>query len=483
MKLGAHGYALTIISEADVERIYRASLDLLMDPGFYSESDLFLDIFAKGGAKVDRSARTIQIPEELVDWALQAAPKSFGLYGRNDPSKDLQIELGNTYYGMGGTSEPLFWDYELRQSRQSKKQDMINNTRVGHALSHINFVQSLCMSGDMPTKHTFFHDFDAIFRNTTKPTVINILERPFTQSLLAMAAAASGGEDILRQKPSVLGIVTPISPLKIAIMNEGMIDAIMAGVPILYSPGPLMGATAPATVAGTVVLTNAEVLFGIVLTQLIKQGAPVILKPDTDVFDMKTAQVTYGSPEQDLGKVAMVQMAKRYGLPIYGLGGGVDSKLPDAQAAAEAMETLLMVSLAGMTMCQSLGTLAFGMYGSPEMAVICDEMVYTIKRILDGFTVDDDTLALDVIRAAGFEGNFLKQAHTGRHFRKEMFFPSLFRRQTSNEWIEAGSKAMDQVAHEKVLDILEKDGPVELPPGADAELERTLKQAVDIHPV
>jgi len=481
MNLGARGGSLTIISETDVERIYRASLDLLMDPGFYSESDLFLDIFSKGGAIVDRSARTIRVPEELVDWAIQSAPKSFVLYGRNDPARNLQIELGNTYFGMGGTSEPLFWDYKLRRSRQPTKQDMVNNTRVGHALSHINFVQTLCMSGDMPTGHTFFHDFDAIFRNTTKPTVLNVLERPFTQSLLAMASAASGGEDVLRQKPSVLALITPVSPFKIAIMNEGMIDAIMAGVPIIYSPGPLMGATAPATVAGTVVLTNAEVLFGIVLTQLIKQGAPIVLKPDTDVFDMKTAQVTYGSPEQDLGKVAMVQMAKRYGLPIYGLGGGVDSKLPDAQAAAEAMETLLMVSLSGMTMCQSLGTLAFGMYGSPEMTVVCDEMVYMIKRILDGFEVNDDTLALDVIRAAGFEGNFLKQAHTARHFRKEMFFPSLFRRQTSDEWVKAGSKPMEEVAHEKVLGILEKSGPVVLPPGADAELERALKQAIDSH--
>ncbi len=482
MKLGGRGGSLVVISEADVEKIYRGSLDLLMNPGFYSESDLFLDIFSKGGAIVDRTTRTIRVPEELVDWAIRSAPKSFMLHARNDPERDLQIELGNTYFGMGGTSEPLLWDYELRCSRQPTKQDMANNTRVGHALSHINFVQTLCMSGDMPTGHTFFHDFDAIFRNTTKPTVINVLERPFTRDLLAMTAAASGGEDILRQKPSVLAMVTPVSPFKIAIMNEGIVDAVMAGVPIMYSPGPLMGATSPATVAGTVVLTNAEVLFGIVLTQLIKQGAPIVLKPDTDVFDMKTAQVTYGSPEQDLGKVAMVQLARCYGLPIYGLGGGVDSKLPDAQAAAEAMETLLMVSLSGMTMCQSLGTLAFGMYGSPEMTVMCDEMVYMIKRIMDGFEVNDDTLALDVIRKAGFEGNFLKQAHTARHFRKEMFFPSLFRRQTSDEWSKAGSKAMDLVAHEKVLGILEKAGPIELPPGADAELERALKQAIQSHP-
>ena len=478
MKTGAPGGSLTVISDENVERIYRASLDLLMNPGIFSESDLFLNLFEKGGARVNRSERTIQVPQELVEWAIQSAPKSFTLYGRNDPTMDLKIELGHVFFGMGGTSEPSFWDYNQGKPRQPTKQDMINNTRLGHALPDIDFVQTLCMSGDQQTDRIFFHDFDAIFRNTTKPTVINILERPFTRRLLEMAAAASGGEDALRQKPSMLGIATPVSPLKIPIMNEGIIDAVNAGVPILYSPGPLMGATGPATVAGLVALTNAEVLFGTTLVQLIKQGAPVVLKPDTDVFDMKTSQVTYGSPEQNLGKIAMVQLAKRYRLPIYGLGGGVEGKLPDAEAAAEAMQTLLLDGLAGMTLCQALGSMAFGMYGSQEMVVICDELVRIVKRILKGVEVNDETLALDVIRACGFNGSYLAQEHTRRNFRKEMYFPSLFQRQTIDDWLKAGSKNIYEVAHARALGLLEKAGPVELPAGVDAELERTLNHAL-----
>ncbi|HEX7395245.1 MAG TPA: trimethylamine methyltransferase family protein [Anaerolineaceae bacterium] len=479
MKMGGRGGSLTVITEEEVERIYRASLDLLMNPGIFSESDLFLDIFEKGGAKVNRDERTIRVSKDLVEWAIKATPKSFVLYGRNDSTMDLQVELGHTYFGMGGTSEPMFWDFDQRKPRQPTKQDMVNNTRLGHVLPDIDFVQTLCMSGDQPTKAIFFHDFDAIFRNTTKPTVLNILERPFTQHLLEIAAAASGGEDALRQKPSMLGIATPVSPLKIPVINEGIVDAVQAGVPILYSPGPLMGATGPATVAGMVTLTNAEVLFGVTLVQLIKEGAPVVLKPDTDVFDMKTAQVTYGSPEQNLGKIAMVQLAKRYRIPIYGLGGGVEGKLPDSEAAAEAMQTLLLDGLAGMTLCQSLGSLAFGMYGSVEMLVICDELVRIVKRILQGFEVNEDTLALEVIRTCGFDGSYLAQEHTRRHYRKEMYFPSLFQRQTTDDWLKAGSKSIEQVAHEKVLGLLEKNKPVELSDRVDKELERALKRATD----
>ena len=238
-----------------------------------------------------------------------------------------------------------------------------------------------------------------------------------------------------------------------------------------------MGATGPATVAGTLALTIAEVLFGVVLTQLIKPGAPVILKPDTDVFDMKTAQCTYGSPEQSLGKVVGAQIARVYDLPIYGLGGGVEAKVPDAEAASEAMMNLLLNSLAGMTLNQSLGTLSFGQYGSPEMVVICDEMVSMIKRILAGISITEETLALDVIREVGHGGDFLQHEHTVRHFRKELFFPKLFQRQTIDEWVSNGQKMIHEVAHERVLDILSTAGPVSLPPGGDQELARALLRA------
>ena len=478
MKQGGRGGSLSILSQDEVQRIHEGALALLEEPGILSESDLFLDLFERGGARVDREARTIRVPRAMVEAAIQSAPKSFTLYGRNDPAMDMQLEHGRVYYGMGGTSEPLFWDFEAWQWRKPTKADMVANTRVGHALPNIDFVQTLCMSADYPTDVIFFHDFDAIFRNTTKPTVINILERPFTQRLLAMTAAASGGESALGERPSVLGIVTPVTPLKIAIMNEGIVDAVHAGVPILYSPGPLMGATGPATVAGTLALTFAEVLFGVTLVQQIKPGAPVVLKPDTDVFDMKTTQCTYGSPEQSVGKVAAVQMARHYNLPIYGLGGGVEAKTPDAEAAAEAMMNMLLNGLAGMTMSQSLGTLAWGLYGSREMVVICDELVAMIKRVLNGVTVNDDTLAIDVIREVGQGGSFLQHDHTARYFREELFFPTLFRRQTIEQWLKSGGKMAHEVAHERVQAILASAGSVDLPPGADADLERALNAAV-----
>jgi trimethylamine---corrinoid protein Co-methyltransferase len=478
MKTGSPGGTLNILTHDAMMRIHRAALSLLQDPGIQSESDLFLDLCARGGAQVDRDERVIRVPSDLVEAALKTAPASFVLHGRRDPQMDLLVEPCRIYYGMGGTSEPMFWDHRLGRSRQPTKDDMATSTRIGHALANIDFVQTICMSGDKPTGQVFFHDFDAIFRNTTKPTVINLLDRSFSELLLGIAAAASGGEEELREHPSMLGIVTPVSPLKVAVMNEGLIDAVEAGVPILYSPGPMMGATGPATIAGTLALTTAEVLFGVVLTQLVRPGAKVVLKPDTDVFDMRTSQCTYGSPEQNLGKMAMAQLARFYNVPIYGLGGGVEGKVPDAETASEAMMSMLLNALAGINLNQSLGTLAFGLYGSQEMVVVCDELARMIKHVLRGFTVDHDTLAVDVIREVGYGGSFLSTEHTVRHFRKELYFPFLFQRKTIDQWLAEGSRTAYEIAHDRVEEILSKAGPVPLPAEVDRALEQALSRAL-----
>lgn len=478
MKLGPKGGMVSFLSQDQLQRLHEAALALLGNPGIHCESDLLLDVFARGGAHVDREARTVRIPADLVEWAIRSAPSSFVLYARDDPANDLLLEEGRVYYGMGGTSEPGFFDWDLWARRAPTKADMISSTRIGHACENIDFVQTLCMSGDMPSDHVFFHDYDAIFRNTTKPTVLSILERPFTRKLLALAAAASGGQQALRDRPSVIAFVSPVSPLKIGAINEGVVDAVEAGVPVMYSPGPMMGATGPATIAGTIALTTAESLAGVVLVQLLKPGAPMVLKPDTDVFDMRTSQCTYGSPEQNLGKLAMAQLARRYQIPIYSLGGGVEAKVPDADAASESMMSMLLNALAGINLNQSLGSMAFGLYGCQEQVVICDEQVRQIKHILRGITVDEDTLALDVTREVGYGGSYLGHEHTGRWFRQELYFPRLFVRQTIEEWEASGKKMAHDVAHERVRAILEKAGPVPLSPAVDAALEQALRDAI-----
>lgn len=477
MKEGLPGGMLNLLPDVELERIHLASFALLEDHGLYSESDLILDLFAKGGAMVDRQARMIRLPRTLVEAALESAPKSFVFYGR-DPQYDLDLRPGRSFFGMGGTSEPLYWDYDLGRSRPPTKADMVACTRVGQALPHVDFVMALCSAGDVPGDVMFLHEYDAIFRNTTKPVLYTSPGRWFTAKFIEMAAAACGGEAQFRQRPCIMLFTQTVSPLKISHYSEGMLEAAEFGVPILCSPGPMMGATSPATLAGNLVQVNAEALFSIVMAQLIKPGTPVVYGPHVAVMDMVTAQCTYGSAEQTLGRTAVAQLGRFYNLPSFGLGGGVEAKLPDAEAAAQAMMGMLLNALSGLTLTQCLGTLASGMYGAPEMAMICDEIVHMLRRVLGGITVSEETLAVEVIKQVGHGGNFMAEEHTARMFRKELFFPVLFRRQSIDQWLADGARPIVAVAHERVQQILASAGPVPLAPGAGEALEQSLESAV-----
>ncbi len=477
MKHGAPAGTLRFLSDSDLDQIYKTALSLLDDPGIFCESDVVLDIMEGAGAQVDRSTRMIRIGRNLIDAAAETAPSSFVLYGL-DPEKDILVEPGRIYYGMGGSSEPKYFDYDQGKPRRPTHADMIACTRVGEALKNIDFVMTLCTSGDVPVDQAFFYDLHAILKHTTKPIGFTLLGRRYTQHMLAMLSAARGGNEAARERPGLLAFATPVSPLVFPKMIEGVIDAVEFGVPILYAPGPMMSGTGPATMAGLLAQTLAECLFGLVLIQAIKPGAPLMFKTDSDVMDPVTGQCTYGSPEQGWGKAALAQIAAYFGVPSFTMGGGAESKLPDSEAAAQSMMGMLLNGLAGITMSQSLGTLGSGLYGSAEQLVICDELALMVKKVLTGFTVNEDTLALDVIRRVGPGGNFMMDAHTLDHFKQELFFPSLFKRQSIEQWIQRGAKPMSAVAHERVQHILESGDGVTLPADRVEALDGALRDAI-----
>ncbi len=477
MKEGAKAGGLRILSDENIRTIHEAGLSLLDKPGIFCESKLVQDLFEKGSAVVDRTKGMIRIDRGMIEAALKAAPKSFVLHG-SDPQMDLLVKTGRVHYGMGGTSEPFFYDYGLGHSRKPTRKDVEVATRVGQHLANIDFIMTLCTSGDVPVSQAFYYDLATILQHTSKPVVFTMLDRPYARRIIEIACAAAGGEAEFRKRPNLLALVCPVSPLVFPNIAEGIVDAVEHGMPVLYSPGPMLTGTGPATLAGLLAQTIAEILFGLVLIQLVRPGAPMMFKMDSDVMDPATGQCTYSSPEQVLGRSALAQFGYFYDIPTFTMGGGVESKLPDSEAAAEAMMGMLMNALSGITMNQSQGTMASGLYGSVEQLVICDEMIHMIKRVLRGFEVNADTLALEVIRNVGPGGSFMMEDHSLKHFREESFFPDLFRRQSIDDWLTRGGKPISVMAHERVEDILARGKKRILSPQQEKALEQALARSV-----
>ena len=476
MANGIKDSAIDVLSHSQLTRIHEASLQVLAETGIRTDSDMILTTFSEAGAEVDRDSKRIRIPSGLVEDSLRTAPAFITLFGR-DPKNDIEVGGKKRYFGLGGSPTPQYRDFETGQIRTPTKKDVVQATVLGDALDSIDFVMSLAGAYDFPGEMHFLHEYDALLSNTTKPIVYSAPSSRYAARFLEMAAAAVGGLEQLKKRPIVTLFAESQSPLCLPRYAEGMVEFARMGAPILFSPSPMMGATSPVTLSGNIVVGNSETLAGICFSQMLQPGTPVIYGPHTPVMDVRTTRSTYAAVEQSLARAAVAQLARFYELPSWGTGAGTDSKYPDSQAGSEATMNIFTNALAGINLSQGVGTMAGGSYGCLAMAVICDEIIGMSKRFKAGIAVDDESLALDLIDKVGPGGHFLEQRHTATLFRRELYIPNLFDRQTESLWSQMGCKKIDEIAGAKVCEILENHKPQGLSVAARKEMDYILKQA------
>ncbi|MGB9594055.1 MAG: trimethylamine methyltransferase family protein, partial [Anaerolineae bacterium] len=232
---------------------------------------------------------------------------------------------------------------------------------------------------------------------------------------------------------------------------------------VVHSPGPQMGATAPITMAGGLVMSLAEILSSLVVHQLRRPGAPFVFGAGLHHMDMGAMQICYASPEFQLTKAAVAEMGRWYGLPTWGYAGCSDAKVMDEQAALEAMLSVLMAKFSGANLIHDVGYMESGLTTSFEMIVLTDELVAMADHVMKGIEVSDATLMVDELDEVGPGGNFLATRATLKRFR-EFWFPSLLDRRTRPQWLEAGATTLGQRLTAKVRDILRDHRPKPLPP-------------------
>jgi len=288
-----------------------------------------------------------------------------------------------------------------------------------------------------------------------------------------MAAVVAGGLDRLRERPFVMLYPEAISPF---VFPRDVVERIFIAadrfMPQVPGATAQPGATAPMTLAGTVVQITAESLIHITLAQLRNPGCPVSMSGNVGILDMRTALMAFGAPEGSLGLAAQAEVAQSFGLPTWGLAGATDAKRLDAQAGIESTFAIFSQALAGLNLIHDVGYMASGMACSCEQLVMGDEIIGKARRFIQGVTVDADTLARDVMDAVGPGGNFLAQQHTLKHLRQELWQSRLFNRQPIAAWQAAGEPTMEDRVREEVRRIVETHHPEPLDGRVLDEIER-----------
>lgn len=317
---GWRGLGLQSLKPADLDNIHGATLKVLQHTGMKVYSHDALEIFASGGADVDFSSGLVRIPPYMVEEAIDSAPSCFILAGRT-PENDVFIGGRRVHFTTFGAGAKVL-DPKTHVISHATKSDLGEAAFVADALSNVDIFTTTITATDMPGDLAGLHEAEASLLNTSKHCQHCHLKDGFEARLFfEMAAVITGGWDKLRERPIVSTMICPSSPLQLHKGNaEIIVESARAFVPVNILPMVMGGATAPVTLAGTMVIHNAEVLGGIVLHQLVNRGAPIIYGGSSTIFDMYTLTAPVGAPEVGLLSAAATEMARFYLLPSY-VGG------------------------------------------------------------------------------------------------------------------------------------------------------------------
>jgi trimethylamine--corrinoid protein Co-methyltransferase len=463
-----------ILSKEQIEKIHEATLEMLEKTGVAFRYQPALEVLAKAGCKVE--GETVFFPRKLVEEQVKKAPSQFTLHARN-PEKNLTIGGDNMVFSPG-YGAPFITDLD-KGKRKGTMEDYENLTKLAGASPYQDLTGGILVEpNDVPYDRRHVEMVYACIKNSDKCFMGSSYGEKNAKDIVEMASILFGSEWDLVEKPALITLINSITPL---IFDDRMLGALMeyarTGQAVVVTSLAMAGATSPATLAGTLVVQNAEVLSGIVLTQLIREGTPVVYGSASSVTEMSNGSLTIGAPEMAIIANVSAQIAKYYGLPCRGGGAITDTKVPDAQAGYESMMNLLMANASGINfVLHSAGILESYNVMSYEKFIIDDEICGMVKRIRKGLDINPDSLALDIISQVGPGGHFLDQEHTLINFRKEFYRPNLSNRVTFDEWKNNGSLQAMEIANKKFKTIIENYEAPELPADIDKDLRKYIEK-------
>jgi trimethylamine--corrinoid protein Co-methyltransferase len=444
---------LKVFDKAQCEQIHQAALEILRRTGvrvFHGEA---LRLLAEADCPVEEENR-VYIPPALVEWALQQPPSRVVLCRRGSTESCAILQGREVNFGLGSDC-PNYIDPRSGEHRPFTLSDMEEVVKMADSLPQLSFLMSAGIPSDVQ-KLAYRRQYATMVSNCLKPVVFVCDDEEDCRAIIAAAAEIAGGRERLRLNPTLLLYSEPTTPLQHSqTALEKLLVMAESEIPVVHSPAPMMGGTAPITLAGGLALSTAEVLSGLVIHQLKHAGAPFIFGSGLHHLDMRTSISVYGAPEFQLARLGVADMARFYGLPSWGYAGHSDSCIFDEQAVSDAVFSTLVALQSGTNLVHDVGYMEAGLANSPEMIVFTCEVIGMLRRFQAGFSLDGEALALDVIDQVGPGGNFLTEEHTMAHFR-EYWESSLFTRERFDGWKSRGAKTLGQRVREKTCGLMDQ---------------------------
>lgn len=433
--------------------IHAASLRILHETGVRVANHDARARFERAGALVD--GERVRLSPALVEDGLASVPRRVRLASR-DGKNDLLLAGKRVHFGTGGSPGTVLARGTL-QARPALLQDVADLAILAQALSEVDFYVLPITPSDVAVDAIAVGRFYAALRRTTKHIMGGLISLNGARAVHELACLIAGGAEALRERPFVSCMTSwMVSPLT---FDTEVTDILTywceQGLPVALSAAPMAGSTSPITLAGTLTQLNAEQVAGMVYTQIVRKGTPVLAGYIPGQMNVQTGGYLGGTPEFALMQAAAAQLAQFYGAPLYCSANMTDSKTLDQQAGYEKMLTLLPTAMAGASYIHHAAGMVENMNAvSYEQMVLDNDIILMVKRVLRGIEVDEDALAVAAIQRAGPSGHYLDDEHTIRHLRREFCFPRLSDRQNRSAWEMSGGADVVRRATAAVEEML-----------------------------
>ncbi|MCC6298473.1 MAG: trimethylamine methyltransferase family protein [Anaerolineales bacterium] len=448
---------LKMLTDEQVREIHEYTLTLLETTGVRVDSPSAVEMLKRRVGRSNVEERSVRIPREVVEWAIKAAPRRIQIYDRRgNPQFQIGGEEDRTRFGIGVTA--LFYqEPETDTPVPFQRKHMQDMVRLGNKLPLYDLVSTIGICRDVPDYLTDLLGSLEHFANGIKPMVLLCSDEHKFDDVLNMIQHLHAHD--LGDKPFIIPYFNPVSPL---VMNAGTVDkmktAIERGLPVIVSNYSLSGATTPITPAGTIAVLLAELLAGLVIGQLYKEGAPMALGMLPVYLDMKTLQNFY-DPQSVLVSLACAEMLAHYGIPHCGTSGSGTGWGMDLLAAETFWMNTLMMTLTKGGLAPFIGDTLGSKAVSPLTFIYCHEIIDQALRFSSGFQLDSPSVGLDEIHAVGAGKGFVSAPSTLKNYKSGYYVSRIFPRWSMEKWLEAGQPSAQTKLKEYSIEFL-KDLPV-----------------------
>jgi len=458
-----------------LKQIISEAIQILCELGMEIHNKSVLTMLADHGATVEMKKQHVKFTEDIIQKGLNSVPSAFKLYDIN--GKETNNFSGYNVHFTPGSSALNILDYKIKNIRKPITQDYIQYAKIVNQLEFIASQSTAFIPSDVPVPISDSYRLFLSLLYGEKPVVTGTFSIESFNVMKDFQIAVRGNEKALKEKPLTVFSCCSISPLKWGeVTSQNIIDCAKYSIPVELISMPLAGFTAPVTLVGTLVMHTAEILSGIVISQLANPGTPILYGGSPAIFDVRFGTTPMGAIETMMIECAYNEIGKSFGIPTQAYIALSDAKQLDAQAGQESGTGSTLAVLAGINNISGPGLMDFENCFSLEKLVMDNEICKQNLRLIKGMDQKEDFPALSIFKELLKEQHLLASEHTMNYLQEEHVFPgTVIDRMSRARWNETGEITLEERAHNEVENMIKNYQPTSLSEAVKKELEKLME--------